>query len=208
MVEQARVILADDHRLLTECLSGVLRRDFDLVGTAENGRELLEKVDQLKPDVAVLDISMPLMNGVEAARRLSSVHPDIKIVFLSMHSDKAYVTEAFRAGGSAYVLKRCASGELVTAIQEVLRGKIYISSSVARPDHVGRIATRPELLTSRQRQVLQLVAEGYTAKEIAGQLAISQKTVEFHKATIMEKLRLRSTAQLTRYALEHGISGE
>lgn len=208
MNERARVILADDHRLLTESLSGVLKKDFELAGTAENGRELLEKVEQLRPDVAVLDISMPLMNGVEAARKLSVNYPGMKIVFLSMHSDKAYVTEAFRAGGSAYVLKRAAPAELVTAIQEVLHGRTYISESVAKPDHLDTKHTQQELLTTRQRQVLQLVAEGYTAKEIASQLSISQKTVEFHKATIMEKLKLRSTAQLTRYALEHGIAGE
>jgi DNA-binding NarL/FixJ family response regulator len=213
-----RVLLADDHTLVLEGLKRLLAADFELVGMVENGRELLAVASKLKPDVVLLDISMPLLNGVEAARQLKKIRPDVKIIFLTMHAEKTYVHEAFNAGASGYLLKRSAASELVLAIQEVAKGRLYltplIAADVLRPfqDRSARLRLRPRLrsaggLTARQREVLQLVAEGRTNKEIAGIMKISIKTVEFHKSGIMQNLGLRTTAELTRYALRHGIAG-
>jgi DNA-binding NarL/FixJ family response regulator len=204
--KRVRIVLADDHRLLTECLEPLLREQFDVVATAENGRSLIERVDALVPDVVVLDIAMPGMNGIEAARRISQTHPAIKLVFLTMHSERPYVDEAFRAGASGYVLKRAAAGELVEAVRTVLLGRVYVSALVAQPSMHPRVSGGSPL-TARQREVLQLVAEGRSAKQIATELNISPKTVEFHKAAIMDRLGVRSTAELTRYAMEHLIAG-
>ncbi len=213
-----RILLADDHTLVLEGLKRLLAADFELVGMVENGRELLAVAGKLKPDVVLLDISMPLLNGVDAARQLKKIRPEIKIIFLTMHAEKTYVSEAFNAGASGYLLKRSAASELVFAIQEVAKGQLYltplISADVLRPfqDRSARLRHRPRLrsaggLTVRQREVLQLVAEGRTNKEIAGIMKISIKTVEFHKSGIMQNLGLRTTAELTRYALRHGIAG-
>ena len=213
-----RVLLADDHTLVLEGLKRLLAADFELVGMVENGRELLAVAGKLRPDVVLLDISMPLLNGMDAARLLNKTRPDIKIIFLTMHAEETYVREAFNAGASGYLLKRSAASELVLAIQEVARGRMYltplISADLLRPfqDRSARSKHRPRLrsaggLTVRQREVLQLVAEGRTNKEIAGIMKISVKTVEFHKSGIMQNLGLRTTAGLTRYALRHGIAG-
>ncbi len=213
-----RVLLADDHTLVLEGLKRLLAADFELVGMVENGRELLEVAGKLRPDVVLLDISMPLLNGIDAARLLNKTRPDIKIIFLTMHAEETYVREAFNVGASGYLLKRSAASELVLAIQEVARGRMYltplISADLLRPfqDRSVRSKHLPRLrsaggLTVRQRQVLQLVAEGRTNKEIAVIMKISVKTVEFHKSGIMQNLGLRTTAELTRYALRHGIAG-
>lgn len=214
---RARILLADDHVLVLEGLQKLLAEEFDLVGTAQDGRELLTAALRLRPDVVLMDISMPRLNGVEAARQLSKRVPAIKIIFVTMHAEKTYVTEAFRAGASGYLLKRSAASELVSAIHQVMNGKIYLTSLIAgdsRGASLGR-SGRPKVrphphspgeLTARQREVLQLVAEGYANKETAGILGISVKTVEFHKSGIMEKLGLRTTAELTKYALHHGIA--
>lgn len=215
-MKKARVLLADDHTLVLEGIKKLLEPHFDLVGTVEDGRALLEEAAKLEPDVILVDISMPLLNGIDAARQLRKSVPDAKIVFLSMHADAAYVSEAFRAGGAGYLLKRSAASELVFAIGEVLKGRYYVTPAVAK-DVLRDVFDEPEpsrreppsrapRLTPRQREVLQLVAEGNTIKEIAAILDISIKTVEFHKSRIMEELDLHTTADLTKYAVAHGIA--
>ncbi|MGO9094029.1 MAG: response regulator [Bryobacteraceae bacterium] len=208
-----RVLCADDHLLVIDGLRRILEPECEIVGAVEDGRALLKAAQELKPDIVLLDISMPLLNGVEAARRLRKSAPAAKLIFVTMHADPIYVTGAFRAGASGYVLKRCASMELVSAIRQVLKGRTYITPLIGR-DVLGDAPGSPlwpgEVsgeLTERQREVVQLVAEGHAVKEIAAILNISGKTVAFHKSNVMRRLGLRSTAQLTKYALEHGLAG-
>jgi DNA-binding NarL/FixJ family response regulator len=210
-MKRPRVIVCDDHAILVEGLRGLLEPEFDLVGTAENGRALLAVAQNLKPDVVILDISMPELNGIEAARQLKKSNPNVKIVFLTMHLDVAFVTEAFRVGASGYVAKRSAVAELAMAIREVLKGRTFLTPLVTK-DVVNTFLKRAPQdekasspLTSRQIEVLQLLAEGRSTKEISGILDLSPKTVEFHKYRIMEELGLRTTAELTQYAIRHGI---
>lgn len=207
-----RVLLADDHKILVEGLRGLLEPEFDLLATVEDGRELVERALELMPDVIIADVSMPLLNGIEATRQILPKAPKIRVVFLTMHADVAYANEAFRAGASGSILKRSAAGELVTAIREALNGGVYVTPSVARAmmnDTFGGKGLNQsgprDALTNRQREVLQLVAEGRTIKEIGGILNLSPKTVEFHKYRVMEQLSIRSTAELTQYAVKHGI---
>jgi DNA-binding NarL/FixJ family response regulator len=209
-MKRPRVLLADDHALVIEGLRHLLEGEVDLVGTVEDGRALLAAATQLKPDVILLDISMPGLNGIDAARQLTQLVPESKLVFVTMHGDPTYVGEAFRAGAVGYLVKRCAARELVQAIRTVLAGRPYITPLVgADAPTVGagpaRAPGQRGRLTPRQREVLQLVAEGHSAKEIAAALTVSVKTVEFHKARIMEHLSLRTTAELTRYAVAHGL---
>lgn len=206
-----RVLLADDHTLVLEGLARILEPHFEVVGAAENGRDALRMAGDLKPDVALLDISMPMLNGIDAARQLPGEAPDAKIVFITMHEDADYIGEAFRAGGSGYVLKRSAGTELISAIHEVLHGRHYLTP-LAEPEALRPFQRRGRefhklatALTARQREVLQLVAEGRAVKEIAAILEVSAKTVEFHKTALMERLRIHTTAELTRYAIEHGM---
>lgn len=201
-----RIVIADDHKMLTDCLTPMLEQQFEIVGAAENGRGLVERVEALLPDAVVLDISMPGMNGLEAARRISQKYPGIKLIFLTMHTERPYVEEAFRSGASAYVLKRAAASELVEAVRAALQGRAYVSPNITQPAQFQRAGGRTGL-TARQREVLQLVAEGRSAKQIAAELNISPKTVELHKAAIMDRVGLRTTAELTRWALEHLIAG-
>lgn len=215
-MSRPRVLLADDHTLVLEGIQKLLEPHFDLVGTVEDGRALLEAAKKLEPDVVIADISMPLLNGIDAARQLRKILPGAKIVFLSMHADPTYVTEAFKAGGAGYLLKRSAASELVFAIEEVLKGRFYVTPAVAKDVLKDVFAesepsrkeppTQGPNLTPRQREVLQLVAEGKSIKEIASILDISIKTVEFHKSRIMEELDLHTTAELTKYAVAHGIA--
>lgn len=211
-MSRTRVLLADDHTLLLDGLRKVLEPDFDLVGVASNGKELLEAAAALKPDVILLDISMPLMNGFEAARLLKQCDDKARLIFLTMHKDPSYVKEAFRAGASGYVLKHSAGTELVTAVHEVLRGNFYLSPLASKstllellgaPD--AKNGGRDKELTARQCEVLRLVAEGQPNKIIASTLGIAQKTVEFHRNSIMKRLGLHSIAELTRYAVRTGI---
>ncbi len=205
-----RLILADDHRILMEGVRKLLETDFEITGTAADGRELVALVDSQQPDVVVLDIGMPLLNGIEAARQIRQKSPRSRIVVLTQQSAKPYVREAFGAGATAYVLKQSAPKELTLAIQRALAGEVYLSDTLReagitpQPDAVSSGA-KAFGLTPRQREVLQLVAEGKAAKEIANVLGISVKTVEFHKMSIMEELGMRTTAELTRYAVQNGI---
>ena len=206
-----RVLLADDHKIVVEGLRTILEQEFELVGTVEDGRALVEAAETLNPDVIVTDISMPLLNGIEAAQQIKKVTPKVKIVFLTMHPDVTYATRALEAGASGYVLKHAAPSELITAIKEVLTGRIYLTPMIAKDvldsfmseSHRRRKAVIE--LTLRQREVLQLTSEGRSAKEIASILNISTRTVEFHKYRMMESLGLRTNADLIQYAIKHGI---
>lgn len=210
-MKRPRILLGDDHAIILDGLRRILEPHFEIVGAVEDGRALVAAAEKLRPDMIVVDISMPLLNGIEAARQIRKAHPQTKVIFLTMHPDATYATEAFRAGASGYVLKNSAASELVTAIQEALKGRTYLTPLVAK-DAIATWVQAPGLpeapsasLTSRQREILQLVAEGRSAKDIASILNISPRTVEFHKYRIMEVLGLRSTAELTQYAIKHGI---
>lgn len=212
MTTPPRVLLADDHTLVLEGFRRIVEQRCEVVGTVEDGRALLDAATRLRPDLILLDISMPLLNGVDAARQLKKLLPDVKLIFVTMHADPAYVSEAFKAGASAYLLKRSAARELEQAIDSVLKGQYFVTSLLTKDlvttlsaGQAGLFAQRQEL-TPRQREVLQLIAEGRTIKEIASLLNISPKTVEFHKAQIIFHLNLRTTAELTKYALAHGLT--
>jgi DNA-binding NarL/FixJ family response regulator len=214
-MKRHRILLADDHVVVLDGLQKLLEPHFDVVGTVEDGRALLEAAPRLQPDVILVDITMPLLNGIDAARQLKKSMPQAKIVFLSMHADREYVLEAFRAGGCGYLLKRSSGTEVIGAIREVFKDRYYVTPLVARTviDEIiadeGKTAARPPLagknLTQRQREVLQLVAEGKSVKEIAAILEVSVKTVGFHKSRIMDGLGVRTTAELTKYAIAHGL---
>lgn len=210
-MSKTRVLLADDHKIVLEGLRGLLEPEFEVVGTVEDGRALMNAAEKLHPDVIVADISMPLLNGIEAVGQIKKTDPHIKVVFLTMHPDVTYATRAFEAGALGYVLKHSAPSELVTAVREALKGRTYATPMIAgellqaykEGAHQRQHALRR--LTPRQREVLQLLAEGHSAKEIATILYISPRTVEFHKYRIMEELNLTSSAELVQYAIKHGI---
>ena len=211
-MSKPKLVVADDHPIILEGLRRVLESEFDISGIAANGREVLDMVDRLQPDAVVLDIGLPLLNGIEIARKLKNRTPKVRIIFLTQQDDRAYVKAAFEANASAYLLKQDISADLVTALREALAGHFFVSPRLAKrmPMTLTSPAQNPAFqfdqnLTPRQREVLQLVAEGKSLKEIGSILGISMKTVEFHKAAIMDELGLRSTAELTRYAVEHGI---
>jgi len=209
-MKRPRILLADDHRIVTEGLKGLLEPEFELVGIVEDGRALLAAAEKLRPDVIVADISMPLLNGIDSVRQIKRTQDDVKVVFLTMHPDVTYAVSAIEAGASGYVLKHSAPSELVTAIQTVLKGKTYITPLLAdefKQFSKERTNQRDEVtrLTPRQREILQLLAEGHSAKKIATVLNISSRTVEFHKYRIMKDLGITSAAELVQYAVRHGI---
>jgi DNA-binding NarL/FixJ family response regulator len=207
-----RVLLADDHRLLREAFARLLEADCDVVGAVGDGRALLEVAPELRPDIVVLDIAMPLLNGLDAARQLKRVMPKVKVIFLTMNEDPEVAAEAFRAGASGYLLKNSAAAELLQAIREVSRGRSYVTP-LATQGLVDTFLDRTEPsgrqveLSPRQREVLQLLAEGHTMKEIARLLKITPRTVAFHKYTAMEQLGITSSAELVQFALKHVING-
>lgn len=210
-MKRPRIVLADDHTLILEGLRKILEDEYDVVGTAEDGRTLLTVAQEHNPDVVVLDISMPQLNGLDAARQLHKLLPTCKMIFLTMHADPTYAKEAFQAGASAFLLKRSAASELILAIQAVLKDQFYVTPVIAK-DVLLPLCAEPEgsldmksPLTPRQREVLQLVAEGKAVKDIANILNLSSKTVEFHKTKIMRGLNLHSTVELTKYAVAHGM---
>jgi DNA-binding NarL/FixJ family response regulator len=210
-MNKTRVLLADDHRLMAEGLRSLLDPHFDVVGIVADGRELLTAVSTLGPEVIVLDISMPSLSGIEAIRQLRATGCAAKVIFLTMHREVTYAVRGLEAGASGFVLKHSAASELITAIHEALKGGTYITPQIATdllealqrrgPADAGRSGE----LTPRQREVLQLVTEGRSAKEIAAILRISRRTAEFHKARLMEALSVESTAELVQYAIRTGL---
>ena len=214
-MKKPRILMADDHSLILAALRKLVEVECDVVGTVEDGRALVEAAQKLRPDLILLDISMPLLNGLDAARQLTKLVPESKVIILTMHASPTYATEAFQAGASGYLLKRSAASELSQAIQSVLQGQKYLTplitkdvlDSVFKPSTGKRGTPASTALTPRQREVLQLVAEGRGTKEIATILSVSVKTVEFHRFRIMQQLDIHTTADLTKYAITHGITG-
>ena len=206
-----RVLVADDHRIVAEGLRSLLEPEFEMVGIVEDGRQLVEAAGRLQPDVIVADITMPLLNGLDAVVQLRSAGCVAKVVFLTMHRDATYAARALQAGAAGFVLKHSASAELVTAIREALAGNTYLTSSIAEAlERRSQASAEQDLsdqldLTPRQREVLQLYAEGLSAKEVAAVLHISARTAENHKARIMGLLGISTTAELVQHAIRHGI---
>jgi DNA-binding NarL/FixJ family response regulator len=209
-VRRPRVLLADDHQMLADALRGVVEPRCEVVGTVKDGRALLEAANRLQPDIVVLDIGMPLLNGFDAGRKLKHTSPSVKLIFMTMHEDPYLVGEAFRAGASAFLLKEAAATELTVAIDQVLKGGSYVTPSAL--EGLNNISLRdpknrehaPEP-TPRQREVIQLLAEGRSMKQVADELKITRRTVAGHKYAVMELLQLKTNADLMQYALEHGI---
>ena len=207
-MHHVRVLLADDHTIVAQGLASLLQDDFDLVGTVGDGQALLDAALRLRPDVIVADMAMPVMDGLEALHRLKASHINAKVIFLTMHADAQLATAALRAGASGYVLKHAAGEELITAIQEALQGRTYLTPRIANDVITGLMAPEKQAavtLTPRQREVLRLIAEGWRMKEIAATLQLSTRTVETHKYDMMRVLGVQSTAELVRYALHHGL---
>jgi len=209
-----RIILADDHEIILDGLRRILDPEFEIVATAADGRQLVAAIERLKPDVAVADISMPLLNGIDALRQCKSEHFRTRFVFLTASPDVALATQAFRLGASGYVLKHTAAEELIVAIREALASRTYVTPRIANEvlqnlmSLPGDAATGGSGLTGREREVLQLLAEGRIIKQIAGILNVSPRTVEFHKNNIVAKTGLRTTAELARYAARQGLVSE
>ena len=206
-----RILIADDHALLLEAFERLLEADFEVVGKATDGRELVALAHELEPDAIVADMTMPELNGLEAARQILARLPDIRIVLLTVHEDARLAAEALREGVSGYVVKRSAAVELKEALREALAGRTYLTPLVADGDHESLKFERGEpspmdRLTPREREVLQLLAEGYAMKEIGARLGITARTVAFHKYQISEKLGVRSTAELVRFAVDHRLA--
>ena len=204
-----RILMADDHAMLLDAFRALLEPEFDVVGTVTDGRMLLEEFSRLHPDVVVLDIAMPLLNGLDAGRQLKAQRKSVKLIYLTMNPDPDLAGEALRLGASGYVLKSSAAHELKQAIHEVLRGRSYITPLITR-DVVGSLiehqAGRHEL-TMRQREVLQLLAEGRSMKEVGAILNLTARTVAFHKYRMMEQLRVKTSAELVQFAVKQGIVG-
>ena len=204
-----RVLLADDHALLLGAFEKLLAGECEIVGQVADGRALVAAAEKLRPDVIVLDISMPILNGLDAGRQVKQTLKDVRLVFLTMNEDPDLAAEAFRAGASGYLLKRSAASELTTAIREVMQGRSYVTplmtqglvGSLLAPDD----KKTSEELTPRQREVLQLLAEGRSMKEVASVLNLTPRTVAFHKYRMMEQLKVKSTAELIQYAVKHHI---
>ena len=210
-MKKPRVLLADDHKMMLEGLKSLLGAEFEVVGSVEDGRALVDQAATLHPDVVVADISMSQLNGIEAVRRIKKTDKNIKIVFLTMHPDATYAANAFEAGASGFVLKHSAPSELITAIHEAMKGRTYVTPLIAGDlIRTYQEGSSPEKnlfkkISPRQREILQLLAEGKSAKEIASILNISTKTVEFHKYRMMEQLNIKTSAELVQYAVKHGI---
>jgi two-component system, NarL family, response regulator NreC len=205
-----RILLADDHALVRQGFRMILEAqpDMEIVGQAGNGREAVELAEKLHPDVAVVDVAMPELNGIEATRRIGNISPRTRVLALSMHKDSVYVREILRAGARGYLLKDSGDADLVAAVRAIAKGEGYISPQVSDgvlSDYRRHVSDPLDLLTSREREVLQMIAEGKTNKEIAVSLNLSVYTVEAHRGRVMEKLNLHSTGELVRFALRNGL---
>src|SRR5262245_40909888 len=202
-----RILIADDHLMLLEAFKSMLEPDFEVVGTVTDGRTVLDEFARLNPDVVLLDVGMPFLNGLDAGRRLKALRRSVKLIYLTMNQDPQLAGEALRIGASGYVLKSSAAQELRQAIQEALRGHSYITPLITR-DVVGSLieqrSSRHEL-TIRQREVLQLLAEGKSMKEAAAILNLTPRTVAFHKYRMMQQLRLKTSADLVKFAMREGV---
>lgn len=203
------ILLADDHPMFRQGLKALLERDnFEIIAEAEDGHTAVRQARHLNPNVAVLDLSMPLLNGIDAARDMHKHAPDTNVILLTMYEEEAYVLEALRAGIRGYVLKAQAAVDLLNAIREVMRGAIYLSPGISKTvvdAYMGNSVLPPDPLSDRERQVLQLVAEGKTTKQIASILGLSVKTADSHRTRIMQKLEIHETANLVRYAIRRGF---
>jgi DNA-binding NarL/FixJ family response regulator len=209
-----RVLLGDDHAFILQGVRAALRAEYEVVGQANDGRALVEAAQRLKPDVVILDISMPLLNGFESAKQIHNICPSAKLIFLSQHLNPAYLRHALKLGASGYVLKADASEELDRAVRTVLNGKTYITPAFGQDvidnlwSRTGEINKQQEELTERQREILQLIIDGKGNKEMADLLHVSVKTVEFHRARLMTKLGVRTAAELTKAAIQQGLIPE
>jgi DNA-binding NarL/FixJ family response regulator len=208
-MKRARVLLADDHALMLDGIRNVLKTHYTVAGAVEDGKALVEAAIRLKPDLIILDIAMPLLNGIDAAREIRRHLPDVKLLFVTMHTRPTYLQAALEAGANGYVVKSSGRKEILAAVAKVLRGRLHITPGVGgdgvntRADSEGAAASLR--LSPRERQILQLIAEGKSRKEVAYALSISEKTVAFHRTNLKHKLGLATTAQLTRYALDEGL---
>ena len=211
MTGPLRLLLGDDHPLILNGIRTLLSPRYEIVGTAQDGRAIVEAAERLRPDIVVLDVSMPVLNGIDAARQIRQAQPDVIVVFLTMHASPMYLRRALDTGAVGYVLKTGAAEELLTALDHARRGRIYISPEFGSDviesvrASAGKVTRSATVLTDRQRQILQLVAEGRQNKEMAEVLGVSVKTVEFHRGRLMAKLNARSVAELTRYAVQEGL---
>lgn len=207
---RARIFIADDHTLLLDALSNLLEPKYEVVGTATDGRKMLKMVSKLAPDLVLMDIAMPNLNGFDAGEKLKKILPDVKLVFLTVNEEPDMVTEAFRIGADGYLLKSSAASELFEAIELVLNSKNYVSAKLAK-SRANTLINNPGVqkvhgdLSLRQREVLQLLAEGHTMKKVAAILNITPRTVAFHKYQIMETLDVETNSELIQYAVKHGI---
>jgi DNA-binding NarL/FixJ family response regulator len=209
-MERIRILLADDHSMMSAGIRKMLESHYEIVGCVENGIELLKVAKDLRPNVVILDIAMPLLNGLDAARLLKKLLPHVKLIFLTMNSDSDIAAEALRTGVAAYLLKSSKAPELLQAVHDVLRGVSYVTPQIKdalEKDFIRdpRAQHRSKQLTSRQREVLQMLAEGRPMKEIASLLHISHRTVRFHKSGIMEELSITTNSELVQYAIKHGM---
>lgn len=204
-----RILLVDDHPMFRQGLKALLEREgYEVIAEASDGHQAVRLARQLNPTVAVLDIGMPLLNGIDAAREIHKRSPDTQVVLLTMYEEDAYVLEALRAGIRGYVLKAQAAADLVNAIREVVRGSVYLSPGISETvvnAYMSKTSLQPDPLTDRERQVLQLVAEGKTTKEIARLMGLAVKTADSHRTRIMKKLEIHDTATLVRYAIRRGV---
>ena len=205
-----RVLLADDHRIVAEGLKSLLEEEFELAGIVEDGRAMVKAARELQPDVIVADISMPLLNGIDALAQLKQQNPAVRVVFLTMHRDVAYARRALEAGAAGFVLKHSASAELVLAVRAALQGRTFVTPDLASElmlaaKNGAHLVDPASALTQRQREILQLIAEGKSAKEIAAVLSLSARTVEDHKYRLMEQLGIENSAELIHFAIKNGL---